>query len=92
LSAAHDVGQLVRIRCLHCRLTRNYLPDDLNRLIGDIEIDRLEQRMRCQKCHLTDYIQVTLWFPTAEERQHLTVRRLVKIKTHRIPVWRDERS
>lgn len=90
MSNAHDAGQLVRVQCRLCRVIHNYRPEDLQRLFGDLGINSIERRMRCEQCGRKDYMQVTLWFPTAEERRELAIRRLVRIETKRIPVWRDE--
>lgn len=89
LSAAHAVGQLARVRCLFCRVTRYYSPDDLRQLLGDVGIDEVAGRMRCDTCGRKDYLDATLILPTAQERQTIRLRRLEGIRTIRRPIWRD---
>jgi len=90
LSKAHDDGDLIRVYCSVCRLTRVYLPSDLIKVAGDIPPRRLERQMRCQKCKSKDYLTATNWRPTAQERVGLRIRRLVEIRTVRKVIWRDE--
>ena len=90
LMSAERTGQVVRVSCHLCRARHHYLPQDMLTLFGDIDIDELEQRLRCGACGRKDYVQVKLWVPSAEERQALTLRRLVRVQTRRVPIWRDE--
>lgn len=90
LSRAHDVGQLVRVRCRLCPGWRHYMPDDLRRLLGDVDVHGIARRMRCELCGRRDEMQAEVFIPVAAERMRLTVRRLVDIKVRKVPVWRDE--
>ncbi len=90
LSNAHAVGQLARIRCGHCRISRYYEPADLQQLFGDVEIDQVVRRMRCERCGLQDYLNATLEMPTALERTSIRIRRLAGVRMVRKVVWRDE--
>lgn len=87
LSKAHGVGQLVRVCCGHCNITRHYQPADLQRLAGDITAAVV--RMRCERCKKTEWMRVTFESLSAGERQTIRVRRLTGVKIRRIPVWRD---
>jgi hypothetical protein len=88
LSKANDSGQLVRVRCAHCNITRHYLPADLQWLVGDIPADAI--RMRCEKCGKREWMRVSFENLPAAERQGIRIRRLVEIKLRRVPVWQDE--
>ena len=88
LSKAHGACQLVRVRCGHCNITRHYQPADLQRLAGDVPASAI--KMRCEKCGKREWMRATFETLPAAERQGIRVRRLVDVKTRRIPVWRDE--
>lgn len=90
LSRAHDVGQIVGVRCGHCPGKRFYQPADLMQLLGNVECYSLEVLMKCERCGRGDEISATVFIPLAEERQKMKLRRLVAIKIRRVPVWRDE--
>lgn len=89
LSKAHDVGQLVRVRCRLCPGWRRYQPDDLRRLLGDVDVHGIARRMRCERCGRRDEMQAEVFIPVASERMRLTVRRLVG-EVRKVAVWRDE--
>lgn len=90
LTKAHDAGQLVRVVCQHCRITRYFYPADLRELMGDIGVDRIEGKMTCQQCGSREWLEAHFDSLTAVQRQKLPVRKLVRIKTIRRAVWRDE--
>jgi predicted metal-binding protein len=89
LSRAHDVAQIVGVRCGHCPGKRFYYPADLIQLLGNVECFHLETLMSCERCHRGDEISARVFIPLAE-RQKMKLRRLVAIKIKRVPVWRDE--
>lgn len=89
LSEARDHGMVVRVTCNYCRQVRHYLPQDMQTLLGDAEIDGLRRRLTCEDCGKRDYVEVEAKFVWDEEREHLFVRRLVRVKTIRRPVWRE---
>jgi hypothetical protein len=89
LSRASEVGQVVRVRCGYCRGKRYYLPEDLQRLFGDSDVNTLSRRMRCEACGKKE-ISAEVFIPVASERARMTIRRLVDVKVRRVPVWRDE--
>ena len=86
LSKAHEVGQLVRVRCGYCLGWRYYMPADLQRVLGDIEVQRIPYRIRCERCNRGDQMTAEVFIPVAAERARMTVRRLVDIKVHKVPV------
>jgi hypothetical protein len=87
---AHASGQLVRVSC-HCRDgERYYEPADLIQIFGDVDVYRLDQAMKCERCGRRD-VDVDVRLPSAMERAKIKVRRLVEIKVTKRPVWREER-
>jgi hypothetical protein len=90
LSKAAEIGQLVRVTCAFCRIVRHYQPSDLQELIGDVDVDGIQGRMRCEKCGRRDYMAAVFLFPTARELAEIRVRRLVGIKMIRKVIWRDD--
>jgi hypothetical protein len=90
LSVADQIGQIARVSCQFCRITRHYSPGDLVQLIGDVGIDRVQHRMRCEKCGRSDYLVARLILPTELERQSIKLRRLDKVWWVKKVSWRDE--
>ena len=91
LSAAHETGNLVRVKCGYCRgRGRVYYPIDLVRLIGDVPTIRVRDYIKCEKCGHRDYITTDTFKPSAAERQAMKVRRLVEVKVRKVPVWRED--
>ena len=90
LSDAHELGYLVRASCHLCSIRRVYDPCDLRQLAGNVGIRSLERRMRCERCDETENMEVGLWYPTAQERVGLRIRRLAGVKMVRKIIWRDE--
>lgn len=91
LSELAALDRLVRLRCNYCRTgPRHYHPDDLVTLLGDIETDRLRGNLTCETCGRRDYVEIEAPILTALERQGLVIRRLVKVRIIRRPIWRDE--
>jgi hypothetical protein len=89
LSQQRDDGFLVRVKC--CAI-RYYYPGDLITLFsGDMPALHLERHLRkCEQCGSTEWMRISYEIPSAEERSRIKVRRLVEIRTKRIPVWREE--
>jgi hypothetical protein len=90
LARAHERGDLVKVRCMHCNITRHYLPAELRQLAGDATCDEIRARMRCERCRLKEYLDVDFVLPTAAERVRIRLRRLVEVRMVRKIVWRDE--
>ncbi|MER0237170.1 hypothetical protein ABRA89_03410 [Fulvimarina sp. MAC8] len=85
-------GRFVRVKCDYCRsATRFYHPDDLAILLGDVEVDQLRRRLKCERCGRRDYVEVDAPYLTGPEMRDLIVRRLVRVRTIRRPIWREER-
>jgi len=42
---------LVRVTCRYCKRTHNYRPDDLIQIFGDMDVDSLMTRMKCEQGH-----------------------------------------
>ncbi|RUW19735.1 hypothetical protein EN858_11400 [Mesorhizobium sp. M4B.F.Ca.ET.215.01.1.1] len=90
LSNAHEIGQLVLVRCGLCNVKRWYQPDDLMTIFGDIEPGLVGSKMRCERCGKNEFMHAETQSPSALERQGIRVRRLAEIRTVRRVVWRDE--
>lgn len=89
LSRAHEIGQLIRVRCINCNITRYYLPGDLLKLMGDIPFWDVERHMRCDRCKRREF-DVDILLPSAVQRVKIRVRRLVGVRTVRRVMWSDE--
>ena len=89
LGDAHRNGQFVRIRCLRCKITRNYRPLDIIRLVGDRHVLQLQRCFRCEPCGRKDRMEVLFVTVLGHEIQGFPVRELVEIRTVKRPVWRD---
>ncbi|TPI29358.1 hypothetical protein FJW08_18060 [Mesorhizobium sp. B3-2-1] len=89
LCLAHEVGQLIRVRCRNCNITRHYLPGDLVKLVGDIPFWDVERHMRCERCKERE-LDAGIVLPSAAERLKIRVRRLVEIRMVRRVIWRDD--
>ena len=48
--------QLVRVHCRYCKRTHNYFPDDLIQIFGDVDVDSLMDRMRCEAGDLAGWM------------------------------------
>jgi hypothetical protein len=90
LSALNEGLRLVRVGCRYCRTSHNYYPDDLIQLFGDVDVDSIETRMRCERCKAGTSMSVEAFHPSGKEAIGLRIRRLVAIKVQRVPVWREE--
>lgn len=88
LSKAVSGGEIVRVRCGHCNITRYYDPADLLKLVGDVWADAI--RMRCERCGKTEWIGASFELLPASERQRIRLRRLVEVRMVRKVIWRDE--
>lgn len=91
LSRLNEHLQLVRVRCAYCKRVHNYRPDDLIQIFGDVDVDSLMLRMKCEtggEDH--GMLQVSAFSPTGREAVGLRIRRLVALKIQRVPVWRED--
>lgn len=92
LSDSNRNGHLIRISCSYCKRTLLYTPDDLRRVLGDIEVDDVADQMKCSGCRQKHTLKVSTLLPSASERQGMTIRRLEKIYYVRRAIWRDEKA
>lgn len=90
LSNAHEIGQLVLVRCGLCNVKRWYQPSDLKEIFGDIETDLVGGKMSCDRCGKNDFMHAETQNPAAADRQKIQVRRLAEIRMVRRVIWRDE--
>jgi len=91
LGQAHRAGQLVKITCQFCRITRHFDPTDLERLLGDVPFSSALGSMRCEQCRRRDYLVGALTIPTAEERTRIKLRRLADVRYVRRVIWQNDR-
>jgi len=86
LMDAHKTGILLRAHCRYDKQERFFLPADLAKLYGDIEVDDVMYLMRC-RCGR--HLDIGSAYLTAEQKQTMKVRRLVKVYYQRRTVWED---
>jgi DNA-directed RNA polymerase subunit RPC12/RpoP len=87
---AHNAGQVARIRCGNCNIKRFYKPQELREVIGNVTIDQVRAKVRCEKCKRTESMSAELFHPVGQEMETIRFRRLVEIRWERRVVWRDE--
>ena len=63
-------------------------PEDLIQIFGDVDVDSLSLRMKCENGD-HGLLHVEAFSPSGREAVGLRIRRLVAIKIHRVPVWRE---
>ncbi|WP_202333687.1 hypothetical protein [Mesorhizobium sp. L-8-3] len=90
LSRLNEHMQLVRVRCAYCKRVNHYRPDDLIQIFGDVDVDSLILRMKCEGGTDHGILEVKAFIPTGSEAVGLRIRRLAAIKIKRVPVWRDD--
>lgn len=90
LSRLNEHLQLVRVTCAYCKRSHVYRPDDLIQIFGDVDVDSLMHRMRCEGGPDHGQLDVKGFMPTGSAGVGLKIRRLVAIKLQRVPIWRDE--
>lgn len=87
---AQNAGQVARIRCGHCNIKRFYKPGELREVIGNVTVDELRRKVRCEKCGSKDSMNAELFHPVGAEAQTIRFRRLLEIRWERRVIWRDE--
>jgi hypothetical protein len=90
LSKAEETGHIVKIDCMFCRIAHRYRCRDLLQLCGDAAIDEIAPHFRCEKCGNKDYLRAIFELPWGHDIGKLRVRKLVKVKMVRKPVWKDD--
>ncbi|MCT2579094.1 MULTISPECIES: hypothetical protein [unclassified Mesorhizobium] len=83
LSSLNDTMRLVRVRCRCCKRQHNYHPSDLIQILGDVDVDSLAYRMKCENGVDHGMLDVEAFVPTGREGVGLRIRRLVAIKINR---------
>lgn len=83
---AHKSGILLRAFCAYDKRERYFLPVDLAKLYGDIECDDV---MYLMKCRCGRSLDVGTAYPSAQEKQTMTIRRLKRVYYERRTVWQD---
>jgi hypothetical protein len=89
LRHADEHNMLVRVTCQHCRITRRYLAKDLLTLCGPVGIHDIPRWFRCEKCDEKHWMVADWESLYGDAIGKVQVRRLVKVKYKRVPVWKD---
>lgn len=91
LSRLNEGGtsRLVRVRCAYCKRCHNYFPADLIQIFGDVDVDSLTRRIKCEGGD-HGQLDIETFVPTGSQAVGLRIRRLVAIKIKREPMWRDD--
>lgn len=92
LGDVYRLGDLLRISCRYCKIQRLFVPDDLRKVFGDIEVDDVVYQMRCERCRKKRSLAIETVSPSAADRQAMTIRRIDKIDYVRRVTWRDVRG
>ncbi|MER8639312.1 hypothetical protein [Mesorhizobium sp. M1365] len=87
---AHNAGQVGRLSCGLWNIRRFYKPLELREVIGNVTIDQVRAKVRCEKCGRKDSMRAELFHPVGQELETIRFRRLVEIRWERRVVWRDE--
>lgn len=87
---AHRNGSVIRVTCPYDKNERYFIPEELKRAYGNIEVDDLFYMLKCSRCGSN--VDVESEKLPAEKRQKVTMRRLVEVYYVRKARWRDERS
>ncbi|MBB6304691.1 putative nucleic-acid-binding Zn-ribbon protein [Rhizobium leucaenae] len=87
--SSFQASHYVQIKCDMCRIRHLYEPADLIQVFGDLPFFGIEQQFRCSRCGKKEYLTSKLRPVSGPEAVGITVRRLVRIKTLRRPVWKD---
>ena len=88
LSRLNESRNYVRVACAYCKRRLHFFPDDLIRVFGDVDVDSIAERIKCEGCG--GRVDVKSFSPTGSEAVGMRMRRLVAIKIQHVPVWRDE--
>ena len=91
LSTAHEIGQFVRLDCIVCKISRYYLPEDIQQLCGNVNAFQLRGQFRCERCGQRDSVSASFVTLLAREKVGLIVRRLERIEVKHVPIWKDVR-
>jgi hypothetical protein len=89
LADADRNRETLSVKCLRCGKVGYYLPVDMKEIFGDIPLDDLQIRMRCERCGLDGQIDIRKMAPSIAELQNMTIRRLDRIRWVRRVTWRE---
>ena len=81
---------VMNIRCGHCNVKRLYKPSELREVIGNVTVDQLRTKVRCEKCGRKESMNAELFHPVGQELVEIRFRRLVEIRWEKRIIWRDE--
>ena len=87
LSDAHRNRSVIKVSCPFDKTVRYFLPEDLRKAYGDIEVDDVEHQFKCSKCG--GGVDIRTESLSAEMLQKVTFRRLIRVDYIRRPIWRD---
>ena len=87
---AHDAGQVARVRCGYCNIKRFYKPLELREVVGNVTVDQLRTKLRCEKCGRKESMGAELFHPVGQELVTIRFRRLIEIRWERRVIWKDE--
>ncbi|TGQ20034.1 hypothetical protein [Mesorhizobium sp. M00.F.Ca.ET.217.01.1.1] len=90
LMHAHDAGQIARISCGHCNIKRFYKPAELREVVGNVAIEEVRAKARCQACGRKEFMHAELFHAYGQELVTMRFRRLKEIRWERRVIWRDE--
>ena len=79
---------MVCVECGLCNIKRHYYPADLKTLLGDISADEI--RMRCDRCHKSEFVNALFVRLSGPERQSIRMRKLAEVRMVRKVIWQDE--
>jgi len=88
LSRLNEHRSYVRVACAYCKRRLHFFPDDLIRVFGDVDVDSIAERIKCEGCG--GRVDVKSFSPTGSEAVGMRMRRLVAIKIQHVPVWKDD--
>jgi hypothetical protein len=71
-------------------ITRYYRPLELREVIGNVTIDDVRNKARCQKRGSCEWISAQLFHPRGMKPARSGFRRLVQIRCEKRVIWRDE--
>lgn len=90
LSTAHTHGMLLQLKCGLCRQAHLYRAQDIITLIGDVALWDVAPSFKCERCKTGEFLRADWKHVYGPDVGKLTVRRLIRVKTVNIPIWKDE--
>ncbi|TPJ77192.1 hypothetical protein [Mesorhizobium sp. B2-6-2] len=78
------------IHCARCNITHYYKPLELREVIGNVTIDEVRDKARCQQCKSRGWMSAQLFRPTGEQVHPIRFRRQAQIRWKKRVIRRDE--